>query len=268
MAKFDPTYNFIVYYSGDINNPTSPYNQTVMTSQRGGVNATMETSLDALMPGALLFWGGDLIRESAGQELVDGREVQTPYELGIRGADTTWRSSLTGFISTSEKGVSFDPATNTITQQKEMIYGVEFAGEVAVTQNLSLGTVFTWREGRYDDDGDGGLDSHLLNNRIATPFRGTIYGDYRFENDWILHLEGEWWTGREEPINIAGDIYPIEPAFLVNASLAIPYEGGQFYLGATNLLDTDDENPTATSVRNLTVNGLGRTVTVGYRKTF
>ena len=35
-----------------------------------------------------------------------------------------------------------------------------------------------------------------------------------------------------------------------------------------NLFDATFWNPTATSVRNLTVYGLGRTVTVGYRRTF
>lgn len=414
-------FNSFVYFSGSFADPTSPFNQTVLSSQRGGVNATMETSLNALLPGATLFWGGDIVHDETTQEMVDGRAVQTPleqvskaafaqlqvpvgdrltirggvryedfdlsvgdftrptaytvvsgrqivlpnlavtggdfnygepvfnlgatfkltdyaelfggfsqgfnlpdvgaftrragantvadiarfacvysaggvlltpgcpavrsvgftdlapetqivdnYELGIRGATRDWRGSLTGFVSTSENGVNFDPGSNTISQQKEEIYGVEFAGEVSVTRALSLGTIFTWREGRYDSDTikDGKIDSHLPNNRIATPYRGTIYGDYRFFNNWVFHLEGEWWSDRNEAINKAGTRFPIDGAFLVNAALAAPLYDGQVYLGATNLFDAEYENPTATSVRNLDVQGLGRTVTVGYRKTF
>lgn len=413
--------NFLVYYSGNYAAPTSPFNQTVLTAKRGGLNATMETPLDQLMPGSVLFWGGDLVEDHTGQQLVDGRDVQTPleqksaaafaqlqvpigdrltikggvryehfdltvngfdrpaavaalspssafylllpelavtggdfsyasptynlgatlkltdyaelfggfshgfnlpdvgaftrragaatnadaafygcfivaaapncaaarssiayadlgpdiqvvdnYELGIRGATRDWRGSLTGFVSTSENGVNFDPATNSITQQKEEIYGVEFAGEVSVTRQLALGTIFTWREGRYDSDTikDGKIDSHLPNNRISSPYRGTVYGNYRFFNDWVFHLEGEWWSDRDEAINKANSRFPIDGAFLVNAALAAPLYDGQVYLGASNLFDTEYENPTASATRNLDVMGLGRTVTVGYRKTF
>lgn len=423
-SEFSLPYNSFVYFSGSFADPTSPSNQTVLTSQRGGVNATMETPLDTIVPGAALFWGGDVVHDKTGQELVDGRDVQTPleqtsyaafaqlqvpvgdrvtvrggvryehfdlavddflrpsaytagvfsgipvhavfpdlavsggdftygspvynlgatvklterselfggfsqgfnlpdvgaftrragangvadiltygclyrqsngalltpgcparssvafaslspetqivdnYELGLRGAGRDWRGSVTGFISTSENGVNFDPATNSITQQKERIYGVEFAGEIAVTRALSLGTIFTWREGEYDENRDGTIDSHLPNNRIATPYRGTIYGDYRFFNDWVFHLEGEWWSDRDERVRVNGEHFPIDGAFLVNAALAMPLEGGQLYLGGTNLFDTEYENPTASSVRNLDIQGLGRTVTVGYRKTF
>lgn len=421
-SELSALYNQLVYYSGNAADPTSPFNQTTLYSKRGGVNATIETRLDYLLPGAILTWGGDAVHDSTSQQLTNGEDVFNPmaqtnlagfaqlqvpvgerltvrggiryehfdltvedfvrpdvyvafaglgyaylpdlpvqggsftyssptynlgatfkltersevfggfsqgfnlpdvgaftrraganptgaipfygcqfrapptaaqisgcrppltsisygtiapetqivnnYELGLRGAGQTWRGSLTGFISTSENGVNFTPATNTITQQKEKIYGVEFAGEVAVSKSLSLGMVVTWREGRYDSNSDGDIDSYLPNNRIATPYRGTVYADYRFDNGWLLHLEGEGWSDRDEVINTTGTHYPIDGAFLVNAGLVVPYDQGQLYLGANNIFDAEYENPTATSVRNLPINGLGRTVILGYRKTF
>jgi iron complex outermembrane receptor protein len=54
----------------------------------------------------------------------------------------------------------------------------------------------------------------------------------------------------------------------MNAALSGPVYGGEAYAAVNNLFDTELQNPTATSVRNLPVYSWGRTVTVGYRKTF
>lgn len=190
------------------------------------------------------------------------------YEVGIRGRIGSFRGSIAGFISTSENGVTFDPATNQLSQQKEMIYGVEVTGEVAVTEALTLGGNVTWREGRYDSNKDGRLDSALPNNRIANPFRGMIWGAYRFDSGVAVRVEGVGFSARNEPINIAGTTYPIKAGFTMNASVSVPVAGGQAFLAVNNLFDTLYENPTATSVRNLTSYAWGRTVTAGFRRTF
>jgi iron complex outermembrane receptor protein len=190
------------------------------------------------------------------------------YEAGIRGRIGAFRGSVAGFISTSQNGVTFDSVTNQLSQQKEMIYGIEVTGEMAVTEALTLGGNFTWREGRYDSNKDGRLDSALPNNRIANPFRGMIYGAYRFDNGIAVRVEGVGFSARNEPINIAGTTYPIKSGFTMNASVAAPVAGGQAFLAVNNLFDTLYENPTATSVRNLTSYAWGRTVTAGFRRSF
>lgn len=190
------------------------------------------------------------------------------YELGIRGGDERFRGSLTGFVSTSEKGVTFDPLTNKISQQKELIYGVEFVGELTVTSHWLFGTSLGYREGKYDSDKNGTLESWLPNNRIATPFRGTIYTEYRFDNGIKVRLEGEGYTGRRRPINVAGTVYPIDGGMTMNAAISGPWQGGELYASINNLFDAELANPTGTSVRNLTVYSWGRTATVGYRRTF
>jgi iron complex outermembrane receptor protein len=195
-------------------------------------------------------------------------QIVNNYELGIRGGDGPFKGSVTGFVSTSEKGVTFDPATNMISQQKEMIYGVEFIGEMAINRSFTLGTSLGYKEGRFDSNKDGELDSWLPNNRIGSPFRGVVFGDYRFDNGIKLRVEGEGYSSRDVPITIAGAHFPIDAGFTMNAALSGPVYGGEAYAAVNNLFDTELQNPTGTSVRNLPVYSWGRTVTVGYRKTF
>ncbi|MGM4991677.1 TonB-dependent receptor [Tardiphaga sp. 841_E9_N1_2] len=195
-------------------------------------------------------------------------QIVNNYEIGIRGGDGPYKGSITGFVSTSEKGVTFDPVTNLISQQKEMIYGVEYIGEMAINRNFTLGTTIGYKEGRYDTNKDGVLDSWLPNNRIGSPVRGLIFGDYRFDNGIKLRVEGEGYAARNRGINLTNTVYPIEGGFTMNAALSGPVYGGEAYAAVNNLFDTELQNPTATSVRNLPVYSWGRTVTVGYRKTF
>ncbi len=195
-------------------------------------------------------------------------QIVDSYDFGIRGRMGIFSGSLGGFVSTSDQGTTFDPLTSRLSQQKERIYGVEFTGDAQVTEQLNLGTVLGYREGRYDTNRDGRLDSDLPNNRIGAPFRGTVSGTYLFANGVSLRLEGEGFSGRDARIDRAGTRYRLKDAFTVNAAVGAPVAGGELYASVDNLFDAAYWNPTATSVRNLTVYGLGRTVTVGYRKTF
>src|SRR5690606_40868903 len=57
-----------------------------------------------------------------------------------------FKGSLTGFVSTSDDGVTFDSVTNTMSQQKERIWGVEATGDVTITDAFTMGTVLSYRE--------------------------------------------------------------------------------------------------------------------------
>jgi len=418
-SQFDPFYNSLVYYSGDPSSPTSPYNQTDLSNERGGLNITVDSELTA---GLRFTWGADIIHEKTSQVLSSGEDTFNPmsqmtyagfgqieadvseritvrggmryeyfdltvedslrpaayaqlsgftivlpdlfveggefsysaptfnlgatyditetsqlfggfsqgyslpdmgsftrragamtltdvlmygciqgispgglnctpassatsfaniapqaqivnsWELGLRGSHDNIRGSLVGFVSTSDEGVTFDPATNSLSQQKEIIWGTEFSAEMDVSEKLRLGTFLAYREGRYDSDQDGETDTWLPNNRIATPFRALVYGDYLFDNGVSVRLEGEGWTGRDK--DVRGNTYTLDGAFLVNAAVSAPLAGGTLFAGVQNLFDVDYMNPTASSVREspvlgtLEVHGFGRTVSVGYAKTF
>lgn len=195
-------------------------------------------------------------------------QIVNSYDFGIRGRSGIFSGSLGGFISTSDEGTTFDSLTNRLSQQKEEIRGVEFTGDAQITDALSLGTVLSYREGRYDTNRDGRLDSALPNNRIGAPFKGTVSATYLFGNGVSLRVEGEGFSGRNARIDLSGTRYRLKDAFTVNAAIGAPLAGGEVYASVENLFDAAYWNPTATSVRNLTVYGLGRTVTVGYRRTF
>lgn len=195
-------------------------------------------------------------------------QIVDSYELGVRGSYGAFKGSLSGYISTSEKGVTFDSVTNTLSQQKERIWGIEFTGDYAFTDQFSMGSVISFREGRYDTNGDGHLDSSLPNNRIGSPWRGMLHGTYRFVNGISLRVEGEAFSERNEAIDLRGTRYKLKGAATMNVALTAPVWDGEAYVSANNLFDRTYQNPTATSVRNLPNYAWGRTITVGFKKTF
>ncbi|MDX3805077.1 TonB-dependent receptor [Bosea thiooxidans] len=195
-------------------------------------------------------------------------QIVNNYELGIRGSYDRFKGSLTGYISTSDEGVTFDPVSNTMSQQKERIWGVEATVDVTVTDAFTMGTVLSYREGRYDTNGDGKLDSNLPNNRIGSPWRGMLYGSYRFVNGMQLRVEGEAFSDRDVAIDLRGTRYKLKGAATMNVALTAPVWEGEAYVAVNNLFDRSYQNPTATSVRNLPNYSWGRTVTLGFRKTF
>ncbi len=77
-SAFSFPYNNPVYYSGNPASPTSPFNQTTLFSDRGGVNLSIDTPLDRIWSGAKLTWGSDVIYEKTTQELTNGQDVFTP----------------------------------------------------------------------------------------------------------------------------------------------------------------------------------------------
>lgn len=195
-------------------------------------------------------------------------QVVNSYELGVRHRGAGFNAGLVGFVSTSDQGVTFDPLTNRISQQEEVIWGAELNGDVAVTRRFTLAGLLAYREGRYDSDGDGRLDSFLPNNRIATPLRAVLSGLWTFEDGTALRVEGVGFAGRNQRIDRAGTRFKIDDGATMNLAVSTPALGGQAYASVDNLFDVAYQNPTATSVRNLPVEAFGRTVTVGYRRTF
>ncbi|BBK35901.1 ligand-gated channel protein [Allostella sp. ATCC 35155] len=191
-------------------------------------------------------------------------QIVDNYEIGLRGKWSNFGGSVSAFLSKSDEGVNYDVASNRVSQQKERIWGFEGTGWWRVTPALTLGTVLSYREGRYDKDGDGEIDSWLPNNRIATPWRGLVYGTWVFGNGAAIRPELEFFTGRDR----AGVSPEIEGAALVNLLATYPLGPGELTFGIQNLFDTDYVNPTATATRGIAINGFGRLVSVGYKATF
>lgn len=58
--------------------PTADFNQTALSSQRSGVNLTVNTPLDFITPGSTLTWGTDFTHDNTEQHLVNGQDAIAP----------------------------------------------------------------------------------------------------------------------------------------------------------------------------------------------
>ncbi|MBD8893279.1 TonB-dependent receptor [Roseibium litorale] len=406
--------NSIVYYSGNRTSPTSPYNQSVLNSERAGINATVNSAVDWLRQGANLTWGIDYTYDHTTQELTDGTTVISPmtqnqigafaqlevpvtdrltlqggarfdqffltvddfvrpaavqyrsssaytlwpavnvtggdfnynsptfnlgavfditeeaqafanfsqgysltdigsftrragvnslseicaaygalaaaygcsgsptyainyasiapepqlvnsYEAGLRGDWGRFRGMVSAYLSTSENGVSYNVTTNQVSQQKELIWGVDASASADVLDNLTLGTVFSYVEGKYDADGDGEIEAgeYLPNNRIPNNYKINVFGEMRFMYDIMARAEVEYLSGR----NVTSQDLP--EVTLVNLGLSKDFgKSGKLSLAVRNVFDTSYVNPVASAVRGAEVPGLGRTIALTYRVTF
>ncbi|PCJ71954.1 MAG: TonB-dependent receptor [Rhodobiaceae bacterium] len=189
------------------------------------------------------------------------------YELGVRGDWMTMRANLSGFVSTSDLGTNFDATLNQLQQQKERIYGIEFTGEWDATDELTLGVLARWTEGKRDTTGDGDLNAYLPNNRIAPPLRLTGYGDMQITDALSVNAEAVYFGERDQ--NDGTVQVKIASAFLVNmgADFAID-ANNKVSLGIRNVLDRTYQNPTASANRNFFVNGFGRMISLRFATQF
>ncbi|WP_430513816.1 TonB-dependent receptor plug domain-containing protein [Pannonibacter phragmitetus] len=99
--------NSIVYYSGNPASPTSPYNQSVLKSDRAGVNATVNSPVDWLRQGANLTWGLDYTYDQTTQELTDGTTIISPMTQNQIGAFAQLELPVTDRL-TLQGGARFD----------------------------------------------------------------------------------------------------------------------------------------------------------------
>ncbi|WP_244598146.1 TonB-dependent receptor [Pseudohoeflea suaedae] len=191
-------------------------------------------------------------------------QLVNTFEIGTRADWGRLRASASAFLSLSDNGLTFDAGTNTVTQQKERIWGGELTVAFDVSDAFTLGGILGYVEGRYDADGDGTIDSYLPNNRIATTWKGDVYADYRFENGISTRADVEFFSGRER------DAYPeLEGVALLHLSAQKTFENGhKLGVGIYNVFDTDYANPTASATRGIEVPGLGRTIGVSYKAVF
>ncbi|WP_417797885.1 TonB-dependent receptor domain-containing protein [Terasakiella pusilla] len=199
-------------------------------------------------------------------DVVPDAQVVNTYELGYRGDWGKYRLNTSAYVSTSKKGVTIDSSSLTLSQQKERIWGAEFTGETSVTDDISVGTVFSYTEGVYDSDKDGKLDYHLPNNRIPSPYRLTLYGDFALPYEADLRLESVASSGRS--VYDGSNTVKLDPSVVFNMAVSMPLLGGTAQVGVKNILDNQYDNQTASAVRNRNVAGMGRTVGLGYTVKF
>ncbi|KZL00153.1 Ferric aerobactin receptor precursor [Pseudovibrio sp. Ad5] len=217
-------------------------------------------SLDNTNPGRTEFDFSDLKPEAA---------IVNNYEVGTRFNDGKYSLAASVYLSTTDKGLTFNPSASALRQRKERIWGAELNVKAAVNAYWDLGTVLAYKEGVYDYDEDGDLDDALPNNRIGSPFQATLYTDYRFENGLSLHGEAIYGSGRDvDDGNPQSEDLKLKQTFTVNAGAKYAADFGTVKFGVENVFDTKQTNVTASSGRNRNVLAEGRRVFLQYTKTF
>ncbi|MEM6480356.1 MAG: TonB-dependent receptor [Pseudomonadota bacterium] len=197
-------------------------------------------------------------------------QIVDNYEVGVRFLGPAVSLSASAFFATSDEGTIFDAATGQVFQRKEETWGGEIIADYRVQPGFNLGMALSYTEGRFDSDDDGNIDAWLPNNRIVSPFKATLYGDYEFDNG--LRLAGEVvFTGERNQTGLS----KVQDTTTVNLRVAKAVGPGEFRFAVDNLLNTDQLNPTATSVRvdpltgeNVPVSAEGRRFWLGYAMTF
>ncbi|QUS57915.1 TonB-dependent receptor [Pseudovibrio brasiliensis] len=190
------------------------------------------------------------------------------FELGARYNTQALSLSASAFYSTSDKGVNFDDATQTVLQAEERIWGAELNIRGQLNEAWGAGAVLAYKEGVWDENKDGDLDEDLPNNRIGSPFKATVFSDYNFGNGFSLQGEAVFGSGRSGKEGAKGDLKKLKPTFTMNASASYNSDYGDFRFGATNIFDTKQQNTTATALRDREVQAEGRRFFLQYTKTF
>lgn len=190
-------------------------------------------------------------------------QIVDTHEIGARHRSGAFSIEASGFYATSDDGTVFFSDSNNISQQQEKTWGGELIADYQVNPDLNIGLAASFTEGRFDEDDDGSYDAWLPNNRISAPVKVTLYTDYVFANG--LRVAGELvYTGKRDNKGYA----VVEDTTTVNARLAKQIGQSEFSFAIDNLFDTDQLNPTATSVRNIPTASEGRRVLAGYSITF
>jgi iron complex outermembrane receptor protein len=108
------------------------------------------------------------------------------YEIGINSSFNIFRGSVSGFISTSDLGASYQEDTDGnfgIVRSPEIVYGFEVSANARPTSKLGVGATYSLTEGRSDNNGNGSytdpVDEFLVNSRISPP-KFTAYAEYQF----------------------------------------------------------------------------------------
>ncbi|KAB7615847.1 TonB-dependent receptor plug domain-containing protein [Amylibacter sp. SFDW26] len=190
-------------------------------------------------------------------------QIVNTYEIGARYTTSTLRISGSAFLSTSDDGTTFDATTNTITQQKEEIWGAELLADYKVNTDWNVGALFSFTEGRFDSDNDGQIDDWLPNNRIPAPYTATVYSDYAFASGFKLSGDVVLSSARTKVENAA-----LENNVRINLRGSYQLGNGVVSAGIDNLFDTNQLNAAATSVRNIAIADEGRRIWVAYGAKF
>ena len=171
------------------------------------------------------------------------------YELGVNSSFDIFRGSISGFISTSDLGSSYQVDNDGnfgIVRSPEIVYGIEVSANARPTSKLGVGATYSLTEGRSDNNNNGSytdpVDEFLVNSRISPP-KVTAYAEYQFTSKLNAKISMLHSGARErfEPNN--GNFAPYKnnvkayTVFDLISSYQLPF--GSLSVGVQNLFNAD-----------------------------
>jgi iron complex outermembrane receptor protein len=158
------------------------------------------------------------------------------YELGIRSSHDSWDASLTGFLSESENGTTFDSGLS-IVKQPERIYGVELSAKAQPHELMRLGGTVSWMEGVVDLDNDGDFEEDLPSTRIP-PAKVTGYVEYTPTDWWTARFQG-FYSGSRSPDSTLFGGAEVEDYVTFDLYSSFDTGYGTLQIGIDNLFNQD-----------------------------
>jgi len=138
-----------------------------------------------------------------------------------------------------------------------------------VTDTDTLGLRYARTEGRYDSDGDGRVDTDLGGANIS-PDRINLSWDRSWPREITSRLQANHVLDREFDNKAGVTTAEFDGYTTIDLSLEMAALGGNVTLAMQNLTNTDYftyySQTSPNDIRNF--KGLGRTVSLGYQKSF
>lgn len=203
------------------------------------------------------------------------------YETGFASEFRTFRLEASAYISKSELGSSFIEQNGfyVIVRQPERVHGYEISADVLLSNKFSLGSSYTYVEGKRDGNNNGqyddATDTYLGGERIAPP-KFTSFIKFTPNSRLMIRTDLLASGGRNRFAMTGAGIYKtyegkVDPYQVINLSSSYQINKSTLLrLGVENLLN-EDYFPARSlwpSIDQYYVKGRGMSFTFGISKKF
>ncbi|WP_226663166.1 TonB-dependent receptor [Microbulbifer aggregans] len=193
-------------------------------------------------------------------------------ELGLEFSSDRFGAQVAYYSSDSNYGQRLalgDDGIYSVAREKTDVDGVELRGQWFVTETDTLEARYAYTKGRYDDDGDGKVDTDLDGRNIA-PNRFNLSWARNWTDAFSTRLQANWLLDREFENAEGVTTHEFDGYTIIDASAQLKALSGEFSLGIQNLTNEDYftyySQTAGNNVRNF--KGLGRSVNLSYSKVF
>jgi len=254
---------------GDLNFDATVFNAGTVVFLTDAVNVFFNYSQGFSIPDTGLILRSAPANFSFASSQLEPIEVDT-YEIGVRGEWHTFQTSLSGFYSESDFGVSSNGFAANVIRAPERVWGIEGTFDVQPDEAWALGGTLTWLEGENDVDRDDNYNA--LNGFRIPPVKLTGYIEHHTVPAWkwknriqILYVGNR--NPGLNPTTFGGR--PVESYTVLDLISTIQAGPGLLRFGIENLLNQDYFNTTAQLLRtgrnDSYTASRGMVMTLGYR---